>query len=118
MTAQTPAAVQTLLFPGFAAGHPKMRNPLAFTENGVPVFRVRKNDDNPTSPLLMYWYSFFADNSQPIDVRTLPGYAEPEYDASGSVLERSERWTQALATEAERVMRNALQTGLFARPPQ
>lgn len=94
-----------------------MKNPLAFTDNGVPVFRVRKNDDDPQSALQKYWYSFFADNSQPIDVRTVPSYSEPEYDPSGTVVERSERWNQALTTEAERVIREALQTDLFALPP-
>jgi hypothetical protein len=102
MTTQLPAAA------------PKMQNPLAFTENGVPVFRVRKNDDDPQSPLQKYWYSFFADNRQPIDVRKLPGYDEPEYESQGSVVERSERLNRALATEAERVIRLALQNGLFA----
>lgn len=95
----------------------KMQNPLAFTENGVPVFRVRKNDDDPQSELQKFWYSFFADNSQPIDVRTVPGYSEPEYDPSGDVMERSLRWNRALADEAERVIRLALQNGLFALAP-
>lgn len=103
--------------PTAIAAAPQMKNPLAFTENGVPVFRVRKNDDDPKSALQNYWYSFFADNSQPIDVRTLPGYSEPEYDPTGTLMERSERLTQALATEAERVIRLALQTGLFALAP-
>ena len=106
MPAQTPTAAAA-----------KMQNPQAFTENGVPVFRVRKNDDDPRSELQKFWYSFFADNSQPIDVRTLPGYSEPEYDPSGDVMERSIRWNRALATEAERVIRLALQNGLFALAP-
>ena len=58
---------------------PKMQNPLAFTENGVPVFPVRKNDDDPRGECRSFGTAFFADNSQPLDVRTLPGYSEPEY---------------------------------------
>lgn len=95
----------------------QMKNPLAFTENGVPVFRVRKNDEDPQSELQKFWYSFFADNSQPIDVRELPGYREPRYDPTGKAIGRSQRWVQSLATEAERVIRLALQNGLFALPP-
>lgn len=110
MSAQT----QTAALPGTT---PKMKNPLAFTESGVPVFRVRKNDDDPRSELLKFWYSFFADNRQPIDVRELPGYREPRYNPAGDAVERSQRWVQALATEAERVIRLALQNGLFALPP-
>lgn len=103
-TAQTPTAE-------------KMQNPLAFTETGVPVFRVRKSDDDPRSELQKFWYSFFADNSQPLDVRELPGYREPRYDPTGNAVERSQRWVESLATEAERVIRLAIQTGLFALPP-
>lgn len=94
------------------------QNPVAFKENGRPVFRVRKNDDDPRSELLKFWYSFYADNSQPIDVRELPGYREPRYDPTGNATERSQQWVRALATEAERVIRQAIQKGCFALPPE
>lgn len=96
---------------------PRYQNPVAFKENSRPVFRVRKHEDEPTSKLLTYWYSFFSDNLNPLDVRTLPGFVEPHYDSSGGVLVAHERWTRALATEAERVIRSAMQAGCFALPP-
>ena len=94
----------------------QMQNPLAFHVDGVPVYRVRKNDDDPSSTLQKYWYSFFADNSQPIDVRTLAGYTEPQYVTQGSLLERIERWELALATEAEWVIRLSIQNGSLHLP--
>jgi hypothetical protein len=114
MTPSTMPA-QLPLFPVVPAARPVMNNPLFLTEDGQLVYHVRKNDDEPESPLMHYWFSFSPDNSKPVDVRRLPGYNEPEYEPQANAVESSQYWLKQLATEAARVIRLALQNGCFAQ---
>lgn len=92
-----------------------MNNPLFIVVQGQAVFHVRKNDGEPTSPIQNYWYSLRPDNQEPVDVRSLPGYTEPEHLPLGTFtpMERSNHWIGSLLNEAERVIREALTAGLF-----
>lgn len=91
-----------------------MPSPVFITVAGQPVYHVR-HDERPESPLLNYWYSLQDDGTQAVDVRSLPGYDEPEPMpfGTGTAMERSEYWVAALRAEAKRVIEPALAAGLF-----
>lgn len=107
------AAPAPSLFTNLPAKRKAMSNPVFINVDGVLIYHVRKNDDEPESTIQKFWFSRHHDNRAPVDVRTLPGYDEPEYERQSNPQASSDRWNQQLATEAERVIRLALSAGCF-----
>jgi hypothetical protein len=101
------------LFDNLPAPRRAMSNPIFINVDGVLIYHVRKNDWEPESSLMKNWFSREPNNRAPVDVRSLAGYVEPEYEPQGDPMASSERWNQQLAAEAERVIRLALANGTF-----
>ena len=48
--------------------------PVAFIHNGVTVYHVRKEEDNPASRVLTYWFSFAPAYAAEFDIRNLAAW--------------------------------------------
>lgn len=111
MAANQPAAPS--LFDTSNLPKNKLKNPIFAEIGGVPIYHVSKCPGEATSALMGYWYSLRADNGQPVDVRRLSGYKEPEYLPQGDPEASYLAWKTELATEAARVIGLALANGTF-----
>lgn len=101
------------LFDGEPTPVKVVRNPVFLDVNGVLVYRVAKSATDPTSALMGYLFSLRSDSINPVDVRKLAGYVEPEYVRQGDPGASILAWQGQLAVEVERVIRLALANGTF-----
>ena len=79
-----------------------LQYPPYFTHKGETVYHTRKDEDDPQSEILVYWFLLLGKLT---DVRQLPTYQEPQERAPG---EPRDQWSRQVKVEVLRVLCRAI----------